>query len=699
MISSRNIIVARAPSRRAWRAGATALAVGCVWLAGGQGALAVPTNVPLGPLGSVSRPFPNAGVDAFLKPSGGRAALTQLGKALFFDQQVGSDGVACASCHYQAGADVRLANALNPGTTAGSAAFGPMTSGRPGAANLTLMPADFPLDPFRSDDTVSSAGTRYGELVSGGARRLALRDRCTSGEETVFRFHGYDVRRVEPCNTPTTINAVFFPRLFWDGRANNLFNGQNPFGPRDPNARVVKKTATGLVTEDVAIANAALASQAVGPPLSDFEMSCANKSFAELGRRLLGKQALGFQEVHRNDSVLGAVRNPLGRGLAQTYQQLIRRAFKDEYWNATGRYTIAAGGAVTPSTGGYTQPELNFALFFGLSVAMYEATLVSDQSPFDRGALDQREKEGKALFEGKGKCINCHDGPELSKAASHLLPEARERGLIERMLMAEEGAALYDNGFYNIGVTPTAQDIGLGGTDPISGKPLSFTRQYVNGNKTDRFTVDESSFEEPCAGDCRTDARVAVDGAFKTPTLRNVGLNPPYFHNGGEATLEDVVAFYNRGGNVRSAPGGDTSGTGPLGQGGAGGSNLDPDVTQLGLTPAEEDALVAFLLSLTDDRVACLKAPFDGPELILVNGHQAADANRNGEADPILVRIPPTGTGGRPADGRACVANTGRLFDPGMQVLLTDAAAQAPLRNPSLATRLLMNWIISGPRR
>ena len=42
-----------------------------------------------------------------------------------------------------------------------------------------------------------------------------------------------------------------------------------------------------------------------------------------------------------------------------------------------------------------------------------------------------------------------------------------------------------------------------------------------------------------------------MDGAFKTPGLRNIGLTPPYFHNGGEATLEGVVEFYNRGGNRR----------------------------------------------------------------------------------------------------------------------------------------------------
>jgi cytochrome c peroxidase len=42
---------------------------------------------------------------------------------------------------------------------------------------------------------------------------------------------------------------------------------------------------------------------------------------------------------------------------------------------------------------------------------------------------------------------------------------------------------------------------------------------------------------------------VAADGTFKIPGLRTVELTAPYFHNGGEATLLDVVNFYARGGN------------------------------------------------------------------------------------------------------------------------------------------------------
>ena len=167
-----------------------AAAVLCVALAGPAAAVEEPT-FPLGPLSGVQKPFPNAAARAFLRP-GGETALLQLGKALFFDQQVGSDGVACASCHYHAGADIRVYNALNPGIPGGDSAFKRTRSGQGPGANLLLTANDFPqhelLVPteresnvlFDSNDTVSSAGTRYGEFVSGGVSGNALRDRCKS---------------------------------------------------------------------------------------------------------------------------------------------------------------------------------------------------------------------------------------------------------------------------------------------------------------------------------------------------------------------------------------------------------------------------------------------------------------------------------------------------------------------------------------
>jgi len=73
--------------------------------------------------------------------------------------------------------------------------------------------------------------------------------------------------------------------------------------------------------------------------------------------------------------------------------------------------------------------------------------------------------------------------------------------------------------------------------------------------------------------------KVADQGAFKTPTLREVAQTAPYMHDGSLASLEQVVEFYNRGGNPNSWQ--------------------DPEVRPLKLTADEKRALVAFLESLS----------------------------------------------------------------------------------------------------
>jgi cytochrome c peroxidase len=68
-------------------------------------------------------------------------------------------------------------------------------------------------------------------------------------------------------------------------------------------------------------------------------------------------------------------------------------------------------------------------------------------------------------------------------------------------------------------------------------------------------------------------------GSFKTPTLREVARTPPYMHDGSLATLEEVIAYYDRGGNRNP--------------------QLDPEMRPLGLTEEEKRALAAFLRSLS----------------------------------------------------------------------------------------------------
>ena len=81
----------------------------------------------------------------------------------------------------------------------------------------------------------SSQGVFQGTFVSlnPAVKKLgSLHDFCSAGSDGIFdvTIGGVkrQVRKVEPRNTPTMINAAFFDRNFWDGRANNIFNGVEP---------------------------------------------------------------------------------------------------------------------------------------------------------------------------------------------------------------------------------------------------------------------------------------------------------------------------------------------------------------------------------------------------------------------------------------------------------------------------------------
>jgi cytochrome c peroxidase len=273
-----------------------------------------------------------------------------LGKVLYWDMQAGSDGMtACASCHFHAGADNRMQNALGLPKYPADVNF-------PGA-NAIVSAADFPfhvlLDPHRPASETNPVLFDSGEIFgSAGVLRKSFVAVQPSGldygrdvPDPVFTQGGANCRQVEPRHTPTTINAVFYDRNFWDGRANRYFNGVNPFGDLDPRARVWRFRNGRPEAVQVLIDNSSLASQAVGPPMSGVEMSWSGRQFPELGRKLLTLPPLAAQTVHPDDSVLGAMANPNGKGLASqyTYAEMIRQAFQPPWWDAPNRLRFTVG--------------------------------------------------------------------------------------------------------------------------------------------------------------------------------------------------------------------------------------------------------------------------------------------------------------------------------------------------------------------
>ena len=592
-----------------------------------------------------------------------RQAAIALGKAFFWDMQIGSDGIqACASCHFRAGADPRSKNQLSPGLK-----HVPQQdlNFRVGGPNYQLTGSEFPLTRLviagqrgaldqgsDSNDVVSSQGVPY---LDRGPDLLG------------YQVGRLKTRRVEPRNTPSVINAVFYHRQFWDGRAENTFNGVNPLGARDPEARVMASIGGNLVEVQVALVNSSLASQAVGPIVSEIEMASPGrtaqdiardlrkgKRSRQLGKRVHGSHPLQQQLVDPSDSVLGPLSRYPERGLrVKSYNEMIRETFQEKYWKSGQFIQVAEDGTVSivdrpdrnRAIEEYTLIEYNFALFFGLSVQMYEATLVSDDTPWDRfrrqhpnasdPALNPWSNSnpshitrfalfGAHLFNDRTRgpnnlrCSNCHESAELTDAS------VRRIGLAANGPVRNRDGNVIDKGFNNIGVRPTEDDLGVGASDAFG--PLSHSKRLFPDSPPASF--DGAAVTKG----------FGLEGAFKVPSLRNVALTAPYFHNGDTHSLREAVLFYSRGGNVAPITQRDGTPIEPLGV-----ANMNPD---------EADAVVAWLETLTDERVRIAAAPFDHPQLFVPNGHvgnqHQVERGKDGFAKDDLLEIPMTGAAGGP---------------------------------------------------
>ncbi|HZV02869.1 MAG TPA: cytochrome-c peroxidase, partial [Planctomycetota bacterium] len=291
-----------------------------------------------------------------------RKAAVQLGKALFWDMQAGSDGIqACATCHFHAGADGRTRNQINPDTNGGHRFAD--AGGRYGP-NHTLSKGEFPLE--GTHDVVGSQGIVDHAFVRIDAGKAA--ETGSIAPDSTFSLGHVDLRAVTPRNAPSVIDAVFNSREFWDGRAGSTFEVAIQ---RVEKGKTVKVTAR--------LDHAALAVQATMPILSPVEMSYDGRTFPELGRKLLALRPLGKQRVAKDDSVLGPIAHT-DLGLTKNYRELIEAAFLPALWDAPGLLAD------------------NFELFWGLAIQLYESTLVADETPFDRYCEEvARGKESNAL--------------------------------------------------------------------------------------------------------------------------------------------------------------------------------------------------------------------------------------------------------------------------------------------------------------
>jgi hypothetical protein len=247
------------------------------------------------------------------------------------------------------------------------------------------------------------------------------------------------------------------------------------------------------------------------------------------------------------------------------------------------------------------------------------------------------------VFTGDAACAACHSGAETTDNSVRILMGTVVDGVqqpaevVERMFNGQCEVVAYDQGVYNLGVRPFEEDAGIGGKDPF-GNPLAFIRLLTSPPETipskELLTLPIPNIANPPIA---VGERALTTGAFKVPTLRNLALTAPYFHNGGQATIRQAIEFYNRGGDFREHNV----------------SFIDFEIGKLNLTERQIDDLVEFLSgALTDPRVVRQSAPFDHPQLFVANGHEmrggAPVVEKDGTAKDILLEIPAVGRNGGP---------------------------------------------------
>jgi len=193
------------------------------------------------------------------------------------------------------------------------------------------------------------------------------------------------------------------------------------------------------------------------------------------------------------------------------------------------------------------------------AIAAFERTKVAGNSPFDRWyfggdetAMSPAAIRGFDVFLEDGRCVSCH-------------------------VIEQDHALFTDHLFHNIGV----------GINDIQARVPALARAFLVA-KSEGIDVDVAVLAD---ADTSHLGRFAVTddlgmvGAFKTSTLRNIAVTPPYMHDGSLETLKEVVEHYNNGGV--------TNADDPVND------FLSGGIRPLDLTEQQIDDLVAFMEALT----------------------------------------------------------------------------------------------------
>jgi cytochrome c peroxidase len=184
------------------------------------------------------------------------------------------------------------------------------------------------------------------------------------------------------------------------------------------------------------------------------------------------------------------------------------------------------------------------------AIAAYLRQLRCGPGRFDRWldgdatALSRAEQRGAALFLGRGNCVPCHGGPRLT-----------------------------DGQFHNVGLSPAVVAVAIQDVND-HGAAVGVAAALADPMSTAGAFSDGDRHALPAA------VGPTLEGAFRTPTLRCTSQQPSFMHTAQMSGLDQVVAFFDRGGDrVGGYPG--INELGPL-----------------GLTELERADLVAFMGAL-----------------------------------------------------------------------------------------------------
>ena len=301
---------------------------------------------------------------------------------------------------------------------------------------------------------------------------------------------------------------------------------------------------------------------------ADGKVSCASchepgRAFTD-GRKVA--EGIGGRLGTRNSPTLLNAMFSTGQfwdGRAGTLEQQAKMPLTnlDEMGNRSLDEALAKIATLPEYVGGFQQVFGGAVTIdgFAKAVAAFERTLVSANSPLDHylvgdvNALSESARNGLILFRGKARCGVCHAFSQ-NFAAFATFPFFTDGNY------RNTGVAVNFSGFNVLArwAMAAARD--------DSGEAIVALSKHEGAGELGRFVTTKNTLDV---------------GAFRTPSLRNVELTAPYFHDGSAATLEDVVRFYVKGGNENP--------------------NRDWQLEPVPLTEVEQRDLIQFLKALTSD--------------------------------------------------------------------------------------------------